>query len=138
MQPTTPRPYDRDAQCVKLIGDFDEIRDHSIEGHKFILEKLEKALSSESKRGKSGHWTYSVTRHQALVEAVRYERAIIRYFPQVAASEAIISDIRGKIARGNRLTSRACLNYAIDTHNQLLAIISSERFNDDDEVQEAA
>ncbi len=39
-----------------------------------ILQKLTRALKAEGRRGRQGHWRYSLSRHIALAQALRAER----------------------------------------------------------------
>lgn len=74
-KPAKP-PYDRNAQLPKLIGLWPhELSDCSEAGTERVIALLRKALRSERQRGQAGHWTYDVSRHMALVEALREEQA---------------------------------------------------------------
>jgi hypothetical protein len=55
-----------------------EIADLSIEGRKRIIATLERALRTERRRGKAGHWAYDLARHAALVRTWRNECAALR------------------------------------------------------------
>lgn len=50
-----------------------EIEDRSAAGRQRLLAELRKALRSERQRGLSGHWTYDLARHRALLDAYRAE-----------------------------------------------------------------
>lgn len=54
-----------------------EIADTSREGRARLIAKLEQALKAERRRGRSGHWTYDLARHAALVRIWRRERAAL-------------------------------------------------------------
>jgi hypothetical protein len=69
----------RDAQLQKLLPLWPhEIADRSFNGVARIVALLARALRSERQRGKAGHWTYDLSRHLALVNALRRERAELR------------------------------------------------------------
>ena len=55
------------TQLAKLWPE--EFEDQSETGLLRLLAKLRKALREERRRGIAGHWTYSVTRHKALLDA---------------------------------------------------------------------
>ncbi len=66
--------YNREAELPKLVGLWPaELRDMSPEGTAKIIALLRKALRAERRRGQSGHWTYDLTRHLALSEALKAE-----------------------------------------------------------------
>lgn len=50
-----------------------EIRDVSSTGRLKLLAALRRALRAERQRGISGHWTYDLARHRALLTAYRSE-----------------------------------------------------------------
>lgn len=54
-----------------------EIEDVSPQGRARLVATLERALRAERRRGRSGHWTYDVARHAALLAAWRRERAAL-------------------------------------------------------------
>lgn len=54
-----------------------EIADTSPAGRARLVALLERALLSERRRGRAGHWTYDLARHAALVRAWRRERAAL-------------------------------------------------------------
>lgn len=66
--------YHRSSQLPKLLGLWPhELEDYSDEGTFLILEKLRKALRAERQRGRSGHWSYDLNRHMALLDAIKHE-----------------------------------------------------------------
>lgn len=68
------RPYRRELDLVRLIPLWPrQIADNSSQGTELIVKLLEKALRSERCRGKAGHWTYSLSRHKALKDALEAE-----------------------------------------------------------------
>jgi hypothetical protein len=68
--------YNRNAALPKLIPLWAyELADTSDNGRERIIAMLRLANRSERIRGRAGHWTYSVARHQAIVRALRFERA---------------------------------------------------------------
>ncbi|MCH9764624.1 MAG: hypothetical protein K0U34_01340 [Alphaproteobacteria bacterium] len=68
------RHYDRLRDLPALIPLWPrELRDTSQSGHLKLLSKLRQALRHERQRGLSGHWSYNVARHKALLDAYRYE-----------------------------------------------------------------
>ena len=67
-------PFDREAELPKLVGLWpSELRDMSAEATAKIIALLRKAIRAERRRGQSGHWTYDLTRHLALSEALKAE-----------------------------------------------------------------
>lgn len=71
----TPKPFDRETELPKLIGLWpSEVRDDSAESSAKIVALLSKALRAERRLGRAGHWSYSLTRHLALAEALKAER----------------------------------------------------------------
>jgi hypothetical protein len=66
--------FDREAELPRLVGLWPaELRDMSAEATAKIIALLRKAIRAERRRGQSGHWTYDLTRHLALSEALRAE-----------------------------------------------------------------
>ena len=51
-----------------------ELADFSPKGTKMIIERLEKSLAAERRRGQTGHWAYDMNRHMALISALEAER----------------------------------------------------------------
>lgn len=74
-----PRADDERArELARLIPLWpSEIADTSREGRTRLIAKLECALKAERRRGRSGHWTYDLARHAALVRIWRHERAAL-------------------------------------------------------------
>lgn len=70
------RLYERARMLPRLIPvGPDEIGDESPAGRRHILRMLARALRGERRRGRAGHWTYSLDRHIGLMQAFRAERA---------------------------------------------------------------
>lgn len=70
--------YDRIRDLPKLIALWpDELRDFSRTGTHTIISRLRLAMRAERKRGQSGHWSYDLERHLALVRAYKAERALL-------------------------------------------------------------
>ena len=55
-----------------------ELADLSLEGRRRIIKTLERALRTERKRGRGGHWAYDLARHAALVRNWKCECAALR------------------------------------------------------------
>lgn len=55
-----------------------EVADLSLPGRRHVIRSLERALRSERRRGRAGHWAYDLARHAALVKAWRYECASLQ------------------------------------------------------------
>jgi hypothetical protein len=71
-------PYIREVDLQSLISLWPkEIEDFSVKGTLIIIAKLKTALRAERKRAYSSHWAYSLTKHKALVEALKYEEEIL-------------------------------------------------------------
>jgi len=51
-----------------------ELEDTSKEATLMIIKKLQKALRTERKRAAMGHWSYSINKHKALLEALNTEK----------------------------------------------------------------
>jgi len=51
-----------------------EHEDTSTEATLKIIKKLQKALRAERKRAAMGHWSYSINKHKALLEALNTEK----------------------------------------------------------------
>jgi hypothetical protein len=54
-----------------------EIDDVSLGGRLRLIGVLKRALLSERRRGRAGHWGYDLARHSALLAAWRRERAAL-------------------------------------------------------------
>ena len=66
--------YDHDRDLPRLIPLWPkDLQDRSPSARIKLLGKLRQALRQERRRGTSGHWTYSVSRHKALLDAYRCE-----------------------------------------------------------------
>lgn len=52
-----------------------EIEDLSLAGRRHVIRYLERALRCERRRGRAGHFAYSISRHAALIENYKQERA---------------------------------------------------------------
>ena len=55
-----------------------EIADVSVAGRRRTVRRLEKALRQERCRGRAGHWTYDVARHQQLARLLRTEQTALQ------------------------------------------------------------
>ena len=70
------RAYSRARDLPKLIALWPrELDDESAEGCRLVLGKLRRALRAERRRASSGHWSYDLNRHLALVTAYKAELA---------------------------------------------------------------
>jgi hypothetical protein len=70
------KSYVRARDLPKLIALWPhELADESAEGSRLVLGKLQRALRAERRRGTSGHWSYDLNRHLALVTAYKAELA---------------------------------------------------------------
>jgi hypothetical protein len=71
--------YARARDLPKLIALWPhELADESVEGCRLVLGKLRRALRAERRRATSGHWSYDLNRHVALVSAYKAELARLR------------------------------------------------------------
>ncbi len=52
-----------------------QLNDKSIKGTNDIIKLLEGALLTERRRGRARHWCYDLTRHLALLSALKGEQA---------------------------------------------------------------
>lgn len=79
IQPSASIQYCRETQLQKLLPLWPhEIADRTYNGVTRIVTLLARALRAERQRGKAGHWTYDISRHLALVNALRQERAELK------------------------------------------------------------
>ena len=70
--------HERAGALARLVPLWpSEIADTSRAGRTRIVAKLYRALKAERQRGVSGHWTYDLARHAALLSAWRRERAAL-------------------------------------------------------------
>ena len=68
------KAYSRARDLPKLIALWPhELDDASAEGCRLVLGKLRRALRAERRRARSGHWSYDLNRHLALVTAYKAE-----------------------------------------------------------------
>jgi len=68
------KAYSRARDLPKLIALWPrELDDESAEGCRLVLGKLRRALRAERRRASSGHWSYDLNRHLALVTAYKAE-----------------------------------------------------------------
>lgn len=71
------RGYDRARDLARLVPLWPhEIADDTAAGRARLIRRLESALRAERRRGVSGHWSYDLARHAALLAAYRAERAM--------------------------------------------------------------
>jgi hypothetical protein len=74
----TVRPYDRRMDLPGLMPLWPaELKDGSLAGRTGLVDRLKRALRQERQRGRSGHWTYDLNRHAALLAAYRAESAAV-------------------------------------------------------------
>ncbi|MBR2536161.1 MAG: hypothetical protein IKE66_08845 [Hyphomicrobium sp.] len=57
-----------------------ELADLSLAGRRHIIRHLERALRAERRRGRAGHFAYSISRHAALIANCKQERAALVAF----------------------------------------------------------
>jgi hypothetical protein len=70
------KAYVRARDLPRLIALWPhELEDESAEGARVVLGKLRRALRAERRRATSGHWSYDLNRHLALVSAYKAELA---------------------------------------------------------------
>jgi hypothetical protein len=70
------RPYDRRRELPRVLPLWPhELDNETLPGRRLILAKLRRALRAERCRGLSGHWTYDLSRHVALLRVYRLELA---------------------------------------------------------------
>lgn len=71
--------YDRTAALTGLLPLWpEELADESRAGRLRVVMKLRRLLRAERRRGRAGHWTYSVARHAQLAKAYRAELAALQ------------------------------------------------------------
>ena len=74
-----------------------EIDDLSVRGRQRLVGTLERALLSERRRGRAGHWAYDLARHGALLAAWRRESAVLE---DLMRAEALAAHEKGRRPRG--------------------------------------
>ena len=68
--------YDRTRDLPALVALWpSELLDFTPPGTQKIISRIRLALRAERVRGRSGHWTYDLQRHLALVRAYKAERS---------------------------------------------------------------
>ncbi len=71
--------YSRARDLPRLIALWPhELADESLEGCRYVLTKLRRALRAERRRATSGHWSYDLNRHLGLVSAYKGELARLK------------------------------------------------------------
>lgn len=66
--------YNREKDLPLLLSLWPEqLTDGSIDATETIIQKLKQAIRSERISGRSGHWSYNLNRHAALVNALKAE-----------------------------------------------------------------
>jgi len=67
-----------------------DLSDTSYAGRVRVLAQLQRALRKERQRGRSGHWSYNLARHRALLDTYRGEADAIRqqYPPHVRSAQS--------------------------------------------------
>ncbi len=68
----------RALMLPRLVPVSDDLADASRVGRLAVIRLLGKALRSERRRGRAGHWTYALDRHAALRQAFDLECAAFR------------------------------------------------------------
>ncbi len=70
--------YHRRLHLQQLLPiSLKKIDDRSSQNRRWIISRLATALRQERNRGRCGHWTYSLNRHVALLQAYRGERELL-------------------------------------------------------------
>jgi len=70
--------YQRRLHLQQLLPvTLPKIDDQSSQNCRWIISRLATALRQERNRGRCGHWTYSLNRHVALLQAYRGERLLL-------------------------------------------------------------
>ena len=71
--------YVRSRDLPRLLALWPhEIEDRTELGRRCLLAKLRRALRTERRRARAGHWSYDLNRHLALLSAYRGELAGLR------------------------------------------------------------
>lgn len=70
--------FPRQAPAEAHRGLAAQLDDESAEGCRLVLGKLRRALRAERRRATSGHWSYDLNRHLALVSAYKAELARLK------------------------------------------------------------
>lgn len=69
-----PAAYDRARDLPRLVALWPhELADTSLAGHEKLVKVLRRALRIERRLGLSGHFSYDLGRHRALLAATRQE-----------------------------------------------------------------
>ncbi len=71
--------HDRDQTLADLLPLWaGDLTDTSYAGRVRVLAQLQRALRKERQRGRSGHWSYNLARHRALLDTYRREADVVR------------------------------------------------------------
>ncbi len=83
------RVYVRSRDLPRLVALWpNELEDHSAEGIRRVLVTLRRALRAERRRAMSGHWSYDLNRHLALLSAYKAEAARLQALPRAIEAPA--------------------------------------------------
>lgn len=77
--------YDRDRHLDRLLGGagiWSDMNDPAA-----TIARLKRALRSQRRLGRAGHWSYDLNRHLGLVQALKAERARSQAHTAAAAGE---------------------------------------------------
>jgi hypothetical protein len=89
--------YCRDKDLARLLPLWpEELADASIAGRSKLVQMLERALRAERQRGVGGHWSYDLSRHAALMWALKAERTALKALiaPRIRLSGAPANGVR--------------------------------------------
>jgi hypothetical protein len=83
--------YSRTRDLPKLIALWPhELDDESADGCRLVLGKLRRALRAERRRATSGHWSYDLNRHLALVSAYKAELVRLKAEEERLSAAALV------------------------------------------------
>ena len=71
--------YDRQKDLPRLIAIWPSLlEDDTQEASRKIIEKIQKALQTERRKSKTGHWSYNLTKHIGLLTALKAEQTSLQ------------------------------------------------------------
>ena len=83
--------YSRTRDLPKLIALWPhELDDESADGCRLVLGKLRRELRAERRRATSGHWSYDLNRHLALVSAYKAELVRLKAGEERLSAAALV------------------------------------------------
>jgi hypothetical protein len=98
--------YDPDRHLDRLLGGHG-IWSPAADDPAQIIARLKRALRSQRRLGKAGHWSYDLNRHFGLLQALKAERARARALAQTraaAGAKAVVPATSGTSDTGTEMS----------------------------------